>query len=190
MMSLMVASLSSGSSGPRPNTSSRISSISRSRSAMVMGSCSSTISCSTTLPICSRTLSLLRVLSCSGVSELSSFEWTWVLISNQRSAPVPDGRGRFGRGRDAGCPSRSLCRSLPPPAFAPVALSTNARKTRSSSAAASRSATKGRPLFTAAMHGGRGGNSVKHRLVQRLLNLLEARHVGTGLLLIPIRRRS
>ena len=58
----------------------------------------------------------------------------------------------------------------------PVALSTNARKTRSSSPACSRSATNGRALLIDASTAGEWRNAVEHRLVQRLLDLLQAGH--------------
>ena len=64
----------------------------------------------------------------------------------------------------------------------PVALSTKARKTRSSSPACSRSATNGRALLIDASTAGEAGNAVEHRLIQRLLNLLQAGLVGADLL--------
>jgi len=58
--------LSSGSRGPRPKTSSRISSMSFSRSPSVMGSDSSRMSLSTTAPTSPRTLSLFQVAELIG----------------------------------------------------------------------------------------------------------------------------
>ena len=70
---ILICVISIPASGPRPKTSSRISSMRRSRSTSVMGICSSSTSFSTTVPIWPRTLSLLSDFNCSGVSELSSF---------------------------------------------------------------------------------------------------------------------
>ncbi len=123
-----------------------------------MGSDSSSISFSTTVPICPRTLSLFRSLSCSGVSEFSSFWWTWLFSSNQRSAPDP---GRTMPRLPMVCLSIYAVFTMASAAFGlllpPVALSTKARKTRSRSPACSRLATNGRPLLMDASTAGEPG---------------------------------
>ena len=81
----MEGSFISGSSGPKPKTSSRISSMMRSRSGSVIGMFSWSRSFSTAWPISPRSRSLLMSRSVSLLSDCSSLRWTFDLRSKWRS---------------------------------------------------------------------------------------------------------
>src|SRR5947199_9916729 len=126
-------------------------------------------------------LSLLRSLSCSAVSEFNSLACTRLLISNQRSAPDPgftNGRLPNGSSRLRGCLRRGLlcARSLVhkrPEEPIQIASLLAVRDERAR-------------LVDGGDHRGRRWNAVKHRLIQRLLNLLQTCQIRRDFLGVAI----
>src|ERR1035441_3794941 len=202
MMSLMVGSFSRISSGPSPNTSSRISSVSFSRSPIVMGRLSSMMSFSTTVPTCPRTLSLFRSLSKDSVRgqvgtvlvqvfELLGGQRVHQLLVNQAFQFEPTVGSRSGTDNASATHGvLSLCRFLQGlrglGLFAAGGFIHEGAENAVQLARLFAIGHERPSLVDGCDHRRRTRNAVEHRLVERLLDLLQAGLVGGDLLGVAV----